>query len=194
MRKLAILTFQTLDGVMQAPSMPEEDTSGGFDRGGWAAPYWEEVMAQVRTEAMTEPYDMLFGRKTYELFAPHFSGPGNEGPEARMMNAATKYVASNTLTRLDWQNSVLISGDIPAEISALKKEEGPLLQIHGSRALIQTLIAHDLIDEFRLWTFPVLAGAGKCLFAEGVIPADLELIKTGKTPNGVVMGVYHRRV
>lgn len=187
-RELAILTFQTLDGVMQAPKMPEEDRSGGFTRGGWADPYWDEVMAQVQREAMAAPYDLLLGRRTYQLFAPHFAPAGDANP----MNAARKYVATSTPCALDWNNSVALSGDVAGKVAALKDQEGPLLQVHGSWRLIQTLLAEKLIDEFRLWTFPVLVGAGKRLFAEGVAPGGLKLIKAGLTETGVTMGIYRR--
>lgn len=190
MRELAILTFMTLDGVMQAPGMPDEDRSGGFDGGGWAAPYWEEVMGQVQREAMAAPYDMLFGRKTYELFAGHWPEVEEENPVSTMMNNARKYVATNRLTDLTWQNSTVLSGDIASEIARLKSQDGPLLQVHGSWQLIQMLLAHQLIDEFRLWTFPVMAGAGKRLFDGGAPPASLKLIKTEACANGAVMSIY----
>ena len=190
MRKLAILTFLTLDGVMQAPGMADEDRSGGFERGGWAADYWEEVMAQVREEAMAEPYDMLFGRKTYELFAAHWPSVDDENPVAKMMNNATKYVATSTLSKLEWNNAKLISGDVAAEVSRLKRQDGPLLQIHGSWQLIQTLLAQSLIDELRLWSFPVIVGAGKRLFDQGASPTNLTLVKTEPCSNGAVMNIY----
>lgn len=190
MRDLAILTFVTLDGVMQAPSMPEEDTSGGFEHGGWAAPYWGEVMSQVQKEAMAEPYDMLFGRKTYELFASHWPQVEQNDPTARMMNNATKYVATNTLNTVEWENTVLIKGDIPAEIARLKQQDGPLLQVHGSAELIQTLLANRLVDEFRLWTFPVAVGSGKKLFSDGAPPTHLNLMKSEACANGAVMNIY----
>lgn len=192
MRELAILTFQTLDGVMQAPMMPEEDRSGDFDKGGWAVPFWEEVMALVGREAMSVPYDMLFGRKTYDAFAAHW--PNIEGdPAADMMNAARKYVVSDGSPVLSWNNSHLISGDIAAEIAALKQQDGPLLQVHGSARLLQTLLVHDLIDEFRLWSFPVIVGSGKRLFDAGATPNRLELVKSEHSPNGVVMTIYRRK-
>lgn len=191
MRELAILTFQTLDGVMQAPVMPEDDRSGDFDRGGWAAPFWEEVMAQVGREAMAVPYDMLFGRRTYDAFAGYW--PNVEAnPAADMMNAARKYVVSGGSPDLSWNNSHLISGDIVAEIAALKQQDGPLLQVHGSARLLQTLLAHDLIDEFRLWNFPVIVGSGKRLFEAGAPPRRLKLVKSEQSPNGVVMTIYRR--
>ncbi|MEM7443923.1 MAG: dihydrofolate reductase family protein [Pseudomonadota bacterium] len=192
MRDLAILTFMTLDGVMQGPSSPKEDPSGSFTQGGWAAPYWGEVMAQVRAEAMSEPYDILFGRKTYELFASHFPENGADDPESRMLNEARKYVVTSTMTDLAWQNSAPISGDIPEEVRRLKRMDGPLIQVHGSRALIQTLIAYDLIDEFRLWTFPVVVGTGAQLFGPQTERRDLSLVKSAQTANGVVMSIYRR--
>ncbi|MEM7461528.1 MAG: dihydrofolate reductase family protein [Pseudomonadota bacterium] len=192
MRDLAILTFVSLDGVMQAPSMPDEDRSEGFDKGGWAAPYWDGVMEQVRQEAMAEPYDMLFGRKTYELFAGHWPEV-DEDPVARMMNAATKYVATSTLSDFSWENSKAISGNIGEQVSRLKTEDGPLLQIHGSWELIQYLLDQALIDEFRLWTFPVICGSGKRLFEKRTNPAELTLIKSAPCANGVVMTIYRRR-
>jgi len=191
MRELAILTFLTLDGVMQAPAQAEEDSSGGFIHGGWAAPFWDEVMAQVSEEAMAAPYDLLLGRKTYESFAPHFS-TADEDQSASMMNKAKKYVATTTLDTLDWNNSTLITGDIATEIAKLKSEEGPLLQVHGSWQLIQTLLAHNLIDEFRLWIFPRILGSGKRLFGDAAMPADLSLVKTRSTAGGVVMNIYQR--
>lgn len=187
-RDLAILTFQTLDGVMQAPKLPREDPSGGFEQGGWADPHWDGVMAQVEKEAMAEPYDLLLGRKTYELFAPHFSAAGDQNP----MNNATKYVATSTLTKLDWKNSKILTGDIAKKVTDLKDQDGPLLQVHGSWQLIQTLLANDLIDEFRLWTFPVVVGPGKRLFAEGAKPRNLTLLKANTTSTGATMGIYRR--
>jgi len=192
MRKLAILTFVSLDGVMQGVSSPDEDPSGGFTQGGWAAPYWDGVMDQVRSEAMSEPYDMLFGRKTYEMFAAYWPNLSSEDPEARRMNEAAKYVISSTLQRLAWQNTVLVSGDVVEEVARLKERDGPLLQVHGSWALIQALLAADLIDEFRLWTFPVVLGAGKRLFGDGLMPRTLRLKKSAPSGNGVVMTVYRR--
>lgn len=192
MRELAILAFQTLDGVMQSPGRPEEDPSNNFQRGGWAANYWEPVMDQVQREAMAHPYDILFGRKTYELFAPHSASVSDDNPVAKMMNSARKYVVTSTLTELEWHNSIQITGDIAAEISRLKTQNGPLIQVHGSCELIQLLSAHDLIDEYRLWTFPVAVGDGKRLFSEGSIRSEFQLARSDTTSNGVVMGMYRR--
>ncbi len=192
MRDLAILTFVTLDGVMQAPGQPEEDVSGGFTQGGWAMPYWDEVMAQVGAEAMAAPYDLLLGRKTYEIFAAHFTTTGDDDAASRLLNQATKYVVTNTLTELRWRNSIAVTGDLATEIARLKSQDRPLLQVHGSWQLIQFLLAHDLIDEFRLWTFPVMVGPGKRIFEERAVADRLTLVKSGTTENGVVMGIYRR--
>jgi dihydrofolate reductase len=190
MRKLAVLTFQTLDGVMQAPSVPEEDFSGGFKQGGWANEYWSEVMEQVGREAMDESYDLLLGKTTYEIFASSFAHLSNDNPVAEKLNSARKYVVTSTLKNLQWQNSVQITGDIVAEIDRLKRLDGPLLQVHGSWQLIQTLLKYNLIDEFRLWTFPVIVGEGKRLFAEGVVRSNLKLTKFESCPSGAFMSFY----
>lgn len=189
MRKLAILTFQTLDGVMQAPSVPEEDFSGGFTQGGWARDCWEDVMAQVGQEAMAEPYDLLLGRTTYEIFASSFANSG-DNPTAEKLNKAKKFVVTSTLKDLRWQNSERISGNVAAAVSRLKEQEGPLLQVHGSWQLIQTLLSHRLIDEFRLWTFPVVVGAGKRIFADGAVPTNLKLTKSESCASGAFMSFY----
>ena len=189
MRKLTILTFMTLDGVMQAPGHSEEDTSGDFKHGGWAVNYWDEVMAQVNEEAMAAPFDLLFGRRTYESFAAYWPNVSNN-PHADKLNNATKYVATSTLSKLEWKNSTPITGDIAAEVSRLKEQDGPLLQVHGSWQLIQTLLSHNLIDEFRLWTFPLVVGSGKRLFDQGSVPTNMTLLKTRSTSDGVVMGIY----
>ncbi len=186
MREIAILTFVTLDGVMQAPKLPEEDRSGGFSRGGWAAPFWDEVMAHVRSTAMAEPYDLLLGRKTYDQFAAHFSAD-SEAP----MNLACKYVVTST-GGLTWNNSAALS-NAHEEVQRVKQGEGGLLQIHGSWQLVQSLLAHDLIDIFRIWTFPVLIGSGKRLFQSEQMPGPLELVRSEKAgDSGVVLNEYRR--
>lgn len=192
MRELAILTFMTLDGVIQGPSSPDEDSSGGFTQGGWAAPYWQDVMAQVAAEAMAEPYDILFGRKTYDIFAGHWPEQGEDNPVSNRLNAARKYVATSTPIDIAWRNTTPIEGDVPTEIRHLKQQDGPLIQVHGSGNLIQTLLAHDLIDEFRLWTFPVIVGSGKRLFGPDTPRRDLTLVKTAPSGNGAVMAIYRR--
>ncbi|MCY3570039.1 MAG: dihydrofolate reductase family protein [Chloroflexi bacterium] len=193
MRELAILSFVTLDGVMQSPTSPEEDPSGGFAAGGWGAPYWEEVMPQVYAEAMSEPYDLLFGRRTYDVFASHWPQVGGDDPVAARLNGGHKYVVTRSAEHpLPWAESTRLTGDVVAEIKRLKAGEGPLIQVHGSADLIRTLLKHELIDEFRLWVFPVVVGGGKRLFADGVVPGNLRLVRTGSTRNGVVMAFYRR--
>jgi len=194
MRELAILSFVTLDGVMQSPTSAAEDASGGFAGGGWGAPYWADVMPQVYAEAMSAPYDLLFGRRTYEIFASHWPHvDADDDPVAARLNGAHKHVVTRSPeTPLPWGSAARITGDVVAEIERLKREDGPLLQVHGSAELIQTLLRHNLIDEFRLWTFPVVVGDGKRLFGEGAAPANLMLVQMGSTANGVVMSVYRR--
>ena len=157
MRKLAILTFQTLDGVMQAPGLPEEDFSGGFTQGGWAKEYWEEVMEQVGREAMAKPYDLLLGRNTYDIFAPYFANAEPGDPTAQKLNEAKKYIVTSRPDELMWQNSVKISGDIAVEISTLKEEAGPLLQVHGSWQLIQSLYQMDSLMNYAYGHFLLLS-------------------------------------
>lgn len=182
-KELAILIFQTLDGVMQAPKMPEEDRSGGFEGGGWADPYWYEVMQLVAKEAMAEPYDVLFGRNTFDRFSAH---AGDDHP----MHHFRKYVVTSKPDTIGWHNATAITDDTVAQINQLKQQQGLLLQVHGSHALIQLLLEHDLVDELRLWTFPVVLGSGKRLFTDGTSPAQFQLYKTDRTHHGVIMGLY----
>ena len=191
MRKLIVLSFVTLDGVMQAPGGPSEDTSGDFKYGGWSAGYWDEFMGQVMDQQMAEPFDLLLGRKTYEIFATYWPNARNE-PGANKLNEAKKYVVSTTLRKLDWKNSTLITGDVMEEIKELKKQEGPEIQVHGSSNLIQTLLKNDLIDEFRLKIFPVTIGRGKRLFGEGTIPASFRLLESKISTTGVMVATYVR--
>ena len=191
MRKLTVNAFVTLDGVMQAPGGPEEDPSGGFQYGGWSAPAWDDVMDAAMNESIETPYDVLIGRKTYEIFAAHW--PYAEGPMADKLNAARKYVASNTLTSADWQNSVVLSGDVPAQVRELKAQDGPELQVLGSSNLIQTLNAHGLVDEYGLWISPVIVGKGKRLFGDDLEAASLELVETKTSSTGVMLNTYRRR-
>jgi len=189
MRKLIVSTFLTLDGVMQAPGGPEEDPDGGFAYGGWSVNYWDEKMGEVMGEAMSKPFDLLLGRKTYEIFAAHWPHATDDSG-AKPLNDATKFVASRTVRSLDWSKSVLIEGDVAEGVTALKQEEGPELQVHGSANLIQTLLRHKLIDEYRLWTFPVVVGRGKRLFSDGTVPAGLKLVANKLSTTGVVMATY----
>jgi dihydrofolate reductase len=189
MRKLIVQTFLTLDGVMQAPGGPEEDDSGGFAHGGWSVNYWDEQMGQVMDEATSTPFAMVLGRKTYDIMAAYWPhAPEETG--AKTFNDATKYVASRSHPRLEWSNSVRIEGDAAEGLAALKQEDGPELQVHGSGNLIQTLLRHNLVDEFRLWVFPLVIGPGKRLFAEGTIPSGLKLVDSKVSTTGVVMGTY----
>ena len=188
MRKLTVNTFMTLDGVMQAPGGPEEDPSGGFTYGGWSVNYWDEAMGQIMGEAMGTPFDLVLGRKTYEIFAAHW--PHVDDEAGRSLNSATKYVASRTLKSLEWEPSVLIEGDVAEGIAEIKKQDGPELQVHGSANLIQTLLRHELIDMFRIWTFPLVLGSGKRLFDDGTLPSNLRLVDSKVSSTGVVIGTY----
>ena len=190
MRRLVVLTFLTLDGVMQAPGGPNEDTSGGFKYGGWTVGYWDDYLGKVMDEQMAEPFDLLLGRKTYEIFAAYW--PNSKEPIANILNNAKKYVVSTTLSALDWKNSVLVSGDIAEEIRKLKQQDGPELQVYGSSNLIQTVLKNDLVDEFWLKIFPVTIGTGKRLFGEGSIPASFKLAKSGVSTTGVIVANYVR--
>jgi dihydrofolate reductase len=189
MRKLIVQTFLTLDGVMQAPGGPEEDDEGGFTQGGWSVNYWDDQMGEVMTEATSRPFAMVLGRKTYDILAAYWpTAPEDTG--ANVLNDAPKYVASRSPRQLEWSNSVLIEGDAAEGLAALKKEDGPELQVHGSANLIQTLLRNNLVDEYRLWVFPVVIGSGKRLFADGTIPAGLTLADSKVSTTGVVMGTY----
>ena len=189
MRKLVVNTFTTLDGVMQAPGGPEEDPTGGFEHGGWSAGYWDEAMGEWMGEFMGKPFDLLLGRKTYEIFAAYWPHARDE-PGAEQLNAATKYVASRTLDSVDWENSQLLEGDAVNAIAHLKEQEGPDLQVHGSSNLIQTLLRHGLIDEFRVWIFPVVLGSGKRLFGGGAPKTAMQLVDATKTVRGLVILTY----
>jgi dihydrofolate reductase len=189
MRKLIVSTFVTLDGVMQAPGGPEEDAEGGFAYGGWSVNYWDDQMGEVMGEAMSKPFDLLLGRKTYDIFAAFWPNASDDAG-GKPLNDATKYVASRSQPTLAWGPSVLIEGDAAEGVAALKNGNGPALQVHGSGNLIQTLLRHNLVDEFRLWVFPVVIGSGKRLFADGTIPAGLKLVDSKISTTGVVIGTY----
>ena len=189
MRKLIVNTFVTLDGVMQAPGGPGEDDSGGFTLGGWSVNYWDDMMGQLMGDAMSAPFDLLLGRKTYDIFSAYWPHATKE-PGAKPLNDATKYVASRSHPTLEWGPSVLIEGDAAEGIAALKKEDGPELQVHGSANLIQTLLRHNLIDVYRLWVFPLVIGSGKRLLSDGTIPAGLKLVDSNVSTTGVVIGTY----
>jgi dihydrofolate reductase len=191
-RKLVVTTFVTLDGVMQAPGGPEEDPSGDFALGGWSVTQWDDVMVQSMGEGMwgSTQFDLVLGRKTYEIFAAHW--PYSEEPGAELLNSANKYVASKTLGSVDWANSQLLEGDVPTAIARIKEEDGPELQVHGSADLIQTLLEHDLVDEFRLMIFPVVVGKGKRLFGDGTAPGGMKLTDSKTSTTGVLIARYER--
>jgi len=189
MRKLIVSTFLTLDGVMQAPGGPGEDDSDGFAHGGWSVNYWDEKMGQIMTEAMSTPFDLVLGRRTYDIFAAYWPNAPEEAG-AKPLNDATKYVASRSRPTLEWDRSVLIEGDAAEGVADLKKGDGPELQVHGSGDLIQTLMRHHLVDEYRLWVFPAVLGSGKRLFADGAVPAGLKLVDHQVSTTGVVIGTY----
>jgi dihydrofolate reductase len=188
MRELIVSTFVTLDGVMQAPGGPGEDPSGGFQHEGWMAGYWDDQIAGVMGNWMSGPFDLVLGRKTYEIFAAYWPHSGEPGAE--QLNSATKHVASRTLKELEWENSKVIEGDVAEGVRALKEEDGPELQVHGSANLIQTLLEHALIDEFRLLIFPLVLGKGKRLFEGGTVPAGLDLADSQSLSGGVIKAVY----
>ena len=189
MRKIIVLTFITLDGVMQAPGGPEEDDSANFKYGGWTVPYFDESLGEVMTEQMNHPFDLLLGRKTFEIFAAYWPHHEDEGAG---INKATKYVASNSLTTYEWKKSVFLSGDVPKELEVLKQGDGPDLQVHGSSNFIQTLLEHDLVDEFWLKIFPVTLGVGKRLCDQGTIPASYRLVESKSLPSGVIIANFKR--
>jgi dihydrofolate reductase len=187
MRTLAVTTFASLDGVMQAVGGPHEDPTGGFTLGGWGVTYFDEEMIN---RASGTSYELLLGRGTYEIFAAHW--PFDEGRVADHLNSTRKYVASTTLDQVEWNNSTLIKGDVAEYVAALKRADGPEIQVHGSPGLIQTLLRHDLVDEFRVWTFPVAIGTGKRLFGDGTIPVALKLVDSWVSKTGVTINTYVR--
>jgi dihydrofolate reductase len=190
MRKIVTAAFVSLDGVMQAPGAPLEDPTGGFAHGGWTVNYWDEPMGDFMGGMFTDPFDLLLGRKTYEIFAAHWPFVGKDDPIGEAFNRVTKYVATTSTQPLTWNNSVNLGADVVAEISRLKRTDGPMLLTQGSSVLLQTLLAHDLVDEFRLLTFPLVLGPGKRLFGNGTKPGALKLIETKVSTTGVVMSVY----
>jgi dihydrofolate reductase len=188
MRTLAVNTFMSLDGVMQAPGGPEEDPTGGFTHGGWSVNYFDDEMMGLVADA--GPYELLLGRGTYEIFAAHW--PYDEGPIANHLNTTRKHVASNTLEQVEWSNSTLITGDVAEYVASLKRQDGPEIQVHGSPGLIQTLLEHDLIDQYRLWIFPVVLGTGKRFFGDGTVPNGLKLVDNKVSKTGVTINTYER--
>ena len=202
MRKLITGAFTSLDGVMQAPGGPEEDQSGGFRHGGWVPPHWDDVAGAAVGEMMSEPYDLLLGRRTYDIFAAYWPNAvidpaasdfdAQNAEIARTFNRITKYVATHRPESLDWQNSEALGPDVAAAVRDLKKGDGPNLLTQGSTELLQILLAENLIDELRLFVFPIILGKGKRLFGETAVPSGLKLVSSSASPNGVVMSIYRR--
>jgi dihydrofolate reductase len=189
MRKIIVLEHISIDGVIQAPGGPEEDTSGGFAYGGWAGPYSDEILATALGKQMNSPFDLLLGRKTFDIWAGYWPQHADEWPG---VNTATKYVASNTMTSHEWQPSVFLNGDIAEKVAKIKAQQGPDLHIWGSGNLLQTLMKHDLVDVFWLMIYPITLGAGKRLFADGTIPAAFKVTESKVGSNGVIVVNYER--
>ncbi|GLY16024.1 dihydrofolate reductase [Kineosporia sp. NBRC 101677] len=189
MRKLTVMTFLSLDGVMQAPGGPDEDQDGGFPHGGWSFDYFDEMLGRTMDQEMSEPFDLLLGRRTYDIFAAHWpQATPEEGGEG--INAAVKYVASRSPQTFSWEKSVQLEGDVAEAVAALKQTEGPGLQVHGSSDLLQTLLRAGLVDEFRLKIFPVVLGRGKRLFGDGALPSAFRLTHSQTSSSGVIVAYY----
>jgi dihydrofolate reductase len=192
MGNLIVGTFVTVDGVMQAPGGPDEDREGGFEHGGWLAPHFDDKLGAFMDGLMSRADALLLGRKTYEIFAAYWPNVGDEDPMAKKLNSVAKYVASRTLDSVDWNNSSLLRGDVAEEVARLKAEIDGEIHVTGSSNLIQTLLKHDLVDEFQLLVFPVVLGTGKRLFGDGTIPRGLRLAETQTSPSGVAIQRYER--
>ena len=189
MRRVIVLEFVTLDGVIQAGGGPEEDTSGGFAYGGWQAPYSDDVVGTVMEKQMSMPFDLLLGRKTFEIWAPFWPHHADMWPGVM---SATKYVASNTMMSHEWQPSVFLGGDLAEKVTELKRQQGPDLHVYGSANLVQTLMKHDLVDAFWLKIYPLTLGTGKRLFADGTIPAAFKVTESHVSPSGIIIANYER--
>lgn len=191
MRTINATVFVSLDGVMQAPGGPQEDPTGGFQHEGWAAPHFDEALGGVMGKLFERPFDLLLGRRTYDIFAAHWPY-AQDDPIGPLFDGVTKYVATHKPESLTWQNTTWLSEDVPASLRALKRSDGPDLLIQGSSQLIQQLLAHDLIDRFQLIVMPTVLGQGKKLFGSGTMPAALKLTDSLVTPNGVIVATYER--
>lgn len=189
MRKVIVLEFITLDGVIQAPGGAGEDTSDGFRYGGWIAPYSDPVSTEIMRKQMNLPFDLLLGRKTFDIWAPYWPEHNDIWPAA---NRATKYVASHTMSSSKWQPTIFLNGNVAEEVADLKRSRGSDLHVYGSAGLVQTLLSHDLVDELWLKIHPITLGAGKRLFAEGTTPAAFTLKESTATPGGVIFANYER--
>lgn len=202
MRKIVVGAFLSLDGVMQAPGGPEEDPTGGFQHGGWTVPYWDDVTGAAMGETFSVPFDLLLGRKTYDIFAAHWPHVQMDPKAsdfnalnveiARRFNAITKYVATHRPESLTWQNSRGLSTDVVGTLRELKKQEGATLLTQGSSELVHLLLSHDLVDELRLLTYPLVLGRGKRLFGTDAAPAAFQLVTSKVSPNGAVIATYTR--
>jgi dihydrofolate reductase len=190
MRRIVTTTFATLDGVMQAPGGPEEDTAGGFAEGGWSFGYWDGVMGAFMNAVMGQPFELLLGRRTYDIFAAHWPKTQNDPEVAAPFNRTRKYVVSRRERTLEWENSTLVTGDVVPQLAALKEQDGPDLWVHGSGELVQTLLAHDLVDRMIVWTFPVTIGGGKRLFGGGTQPRGWRLADSTVAGTGVIIATY----
>ena len=189
MRKIIVLEHISLDGVIQAPGGPEEDTSGGFALGGWIGPYADKIVGTALRKQMNSSFDLLLGRKTFDIWEPYWPKHADAWPG---VNIATKYIASNTLTSSEWQPSVFLNGDVAEKVAKLKEQPGPDLHVWGSGQLLQTLIKHDLVDTFGLMIYPITLGSGKRLFADGTLPAAFKLTESIVGSNGVIVVNYER--
>jgi len=189
MRKVVAITQVTVDGVIQSPGGPEEDPRNGFLHGGWAMPFFDDALNHAIGEIIADEFDMLLGRRTYDIFAAYWPNRGDH-PIAKAFNRATKYVVTRSLDQLDWENSQHIRGHLVDEVRRLKASDGPALHIWGSNVLLQTLIAAEVVDEYRIWVFPLVLGEGKRLFENGVPPRGLSLVETRSTPRGVLLNTY----
>lgn len=189
MRKIIVLSFMSLDGVIQAPGGPEEDASEDFKFGGWVFPYFDESAGNLMDKQMSNHSDLLLGRKTYDIFASYWPDHDDMWPG---VNQVTKYVASNTLKDAKWNNSVILKGNVVDQLRKIKQQDGSDLQVHGSANFIQTLLKNDLVDELWLKIFPLTLGKGKRLFENGAIPAAFRLLETNVTKTGVIFASYER--
>ncbi len=192
MRKIIILEFITLDGVMQAPGSPTEDTSGDFKYGGWTFPYSDETFGKLMGEQMSKPFDLLLGKTTYDIFAAYWPNQSDENPVSKPFREAHKYVATHTAFEPTWKETTVLTGDVVSQLKQLKAGDGSDLQVYGSGNFAQTLFKNDLVDEMWLKIYPVTLGSGKKLFAEGTVPAAFTLIESNVTPLGVIFANYKR--
>ncbi len=192
MRKIIVLSFISLDGVMQAPGGPEEDTSGGFAYGGWTVPYFDNFAGEVMGEQIKPSFDLLLGKKTYDIFASYWPHQDESNPVTKPFNDAKKYVVTHESFEPTWENTSVITGDVVGQLKELKAAEGPNLQVHGSGNFIQTLLQNDLVDELWLKIFPITLGKGKKLFAEGTTPMAFKLTESKTSPAGVIFANYER--